>query len=897
MLDGTQLTRGESRELLDAENAELGRSRGWLVEDPRRTRPRYEDGRFLTARDLTRDQQYFLTRQADLGQLTGGGVMAGLEVALIEATRRIRVGAGHGLTPAGELVAVRQTVEVDLNDLPRVQNLEATFGLDTRALPPLRTQSGCFVLALRPVEFTANPVALYPTSVSGERRLEDGDIIEATAITLIPFPGERMRDAALQARARLAKQVFIGEPLGGLPAGALPIAVVGVDRGVVRWVDQDLVRREASVDGALSLSSLGRRSVREAYFRQYLRHLADVLRDRGAAGLDERITATDYFEALPPVGALPVASVEVREREIVQWFLPSEMTVELTLLPRDELPGLVNEALALPPIDLGAGPDALEAIPMLIVAPIERSEFQRLALQLQGVTSITPARRAVRPVARVRPVDVLNALRLRRLAPAPADPVPIDLGPWSTALTSLQQGGGSLLFVRRRQLPQVAHVVPRIRITEPDLAGNLAPLAQQRLAAASETDRFNGVFATAPAEGLERAESLLTQPDPPAPRFGRHMIVNGFMAELSYRTRRRIVPLAEQGPLGTAPGPGAAAALRIRPLTLEDVEVVALRYAASELGSGIQQLESALPANRSDVGPAELEALDIDIDELPENPRLAFDSAAVGQVLAQALRIPEIDLKARGLGTPELRRAFALGLLVRAQRADVPGIRTLVGIVVEPNQNPPVDSPVWDVVDRMGEGKPFAIVYEGSEPEVRDALDQLIAQPWMSGPADNPRAGARLLSTGLLMELVLVGWGIELRNGADVGQVLDAIDNWTAGDLVVPGLSSPPPAGRPRLTIGDPRVDEGILATYRVLDERAPVALERLALSQAPRDRRVFGCARLCNDYASVLQSTRITDATATAAGGAINTAIAARDLVQISSLFTSLDTVAGGGG
>src|SRR5690606_40447979 len=89
--------------LAAAEVADL-RAAGVLIEDPRRQRPRYFDGRFLAARDLIRDQQYFLSREADLGQAAGSGVASGLFVQEDDAPQTLRVLAGHGLTPGGELV-------------------------------------------------------------------------------------------------------------------------------------------------------------------------------------------------------------------------------------------------------------------------------------------------------------------------------------------------------------------------------------------------------------------------------------------------------------------------------------------------------------------------------------------------------------------------------------------------------------------------------------------------------------------------------------------------------------------------------------------------------------------------------------------------------------------------
>ena len=70
-------TRGSARERLDRDEvAQMDEAR-LLVRDDRRRRPFYFDGRFLAAADLVRDQDYFLTRQADLGRAGGAGVVGG----------------------------------------------------------------------------------------------------------------------------------------------------------------------------------------------------------------------------------------------------------------------------------------------------------------------------------------------------------------------------------------------------------------------------------------------------------------------------------------------------------------------------------------------------------------------------------------------------------------------------------------------------------------------------------------------------------------------------------------------------------------------------------------------------------------------------------------------------
>ena len=51
-----------------------------IVEDERRRRPLWFDGRFLDAKALTAEQNYFLSRQADIARVVGVGVVQGLMV-------------------------------------------------------------------------------------------------------------------------------------------------------------------------------------------------------------------------------------------------------------------------------------------------------------------------------------------------------------------------------------------------------------------------------------------------------------------------------------------------------------------------------------------------------------------------------------------------------------------------------------------------------------------------------------------------------------------------------------------------------------------------------------------------------------------------------------------------
>ena len=213
-----EFIRGSNRELIPGAVAAVLRRAGALVEDARRERPLWRDGRFLSARDLIREQQYFLTREADLGRAAGSGVAVGLEVTEGGGPQTLSIAPGHGITPSGELVLLQNPLTLNLADVPRAEQLSGKFGLGRIPVPPLRSRTGLFALALRPVEFTANPVGAYPTSITGQRSVEDGDIIEASAVVLVPWFDDGGADALDARRGRAARAIFVDHADRGLSA-------------------------------------------------------------------------------------------------------------------------------------------------------------------------------------------------------------------------------------------------------------------------------------------------------------------------------------------------------------------------------------------------------------------------------------------------------------------------------------------------------------------------------------------------------------------------------------------------------------------------------------------------------------------------------------------------------
>ncbi len=447
-------TSGPAREKLTWETAQALETARAMLHDDRRVRSFFFDGRFLTAKDLTREQNYFLTRQADLSRANGTGVMHGLTVTPSQDRTTLTVRLGHGLTPGGELVVVpRDLTGIRLDDIPEIQRLDAAFGLAPVPRELARSRSGLYVLVLRPVEYTANPVASYPTSMGAARTTQDGDIIEAVALTLIPYPDPVGGGTFETRRSRAAHEVFAGAGMRNLPVDALPLAMLALDRGTLRWLDTFLVRREV---GAEQRSVVGfgvaSRELREAHALQYQQHLKEVLQARRAAGQSERFLASEHFFTLPAAGTLPAAAIEAGS--LTEFYFPPEVDVELTVVAEDELGAILDESMQLPPIDLTQTGEALESVSVLVMVPVARHGMAQRLEGLREVLRAAPLKlraAAVGQVARRLPAHALLDLTRRwQVQPVPEAPV-TDLV--DAAWSELLSGSRTLWYACRRSLP------------------------------------------------------------------------------------------------------------------------------------------------------------------------------------------------------------------------------------------------------------------------------------------------------------------------------------------------------------------------------------------------------------------------------------------------------------
>ena len=420
-----------------------------LVGDSRRWRPRWFDGRFLAASDLQAEQNYFLVRQSDIGRAGGSGIVDGLMVSEVVTTgvERLRIEPGSGVTDTGELIVLPEALLVDPANVPEIQRLDAAFGLQIIPNEPGRNRTGLYVLGLRLVEWTANPIGAYPTSLTGQRTVEDGTIVEGVAVSLVPYPDTGNEESWHRRRARVAREIFAEGRDRGLDSGVLPLALVALRGNFIEWVDPFMVRRETGAERPAGMDfGFGARALREAHLLQFQRHLADALN----ANSDQPFAATAYFDALPPIGQFPAGTLDADH--LTQRFFPAGIEVDLSFVPEDELPALIEESLLLPPIDLTDSLEERAGTGVIVLVPLRRADFTQRRASLPNwdaqLPRLRPAFLQIKGFA--TPKELLLAQQFRPVLAAPVA-APEEQA-WRQLLRDALKNP-LLWYVRRRHLP------------------------------------------------------------------------------------------------------------------------------------------------------------------------------------------------------------------------------------------------------------------------------------------------------------------------------------------------------------------------------------------------------------------------------------------------------------
>lgn len=343
------------------------------------------NGRLLTSRDLSREQDARRTADARLGAAMGGGIAWGLEVnASAAASGKVRVDPGLAVGVAGNALRLARPASVTLVQAPSVSTASGTGNFSPcKPLGPgtYVAGDGLFLLTLAPIE-QAHDLAPVLAIDNSRTRCNTDVTLEAVQLRLLRINdfnatgtdaravarlrndvaydcfGAKPRQAAhaqpLTSAVRMASQQVMPLGLldrmrvdGSLSLCEVPLALVYMVGDAIVFIDgQSVRRRVASAGGTVPWTPwLGERlqASTEAQFAQFQEHMAET-----PAVLAE--AATQSLNWLPPAGFLP-SSTDWRR------FLGARAPVREVPLAAGDATEVLASALACDPVQLAQTSD------------------------------------------------------------------------------------------------------------------------------------------------------------------------------------------------------------------------------------------------------------------------------------------------------------------------------------------------------------------------------------------------------------------------------------------------------------------------------------------------------------------------------------------------------------
>ena len=314
------------------------------------------NGRLLTSKDLTREQQARRESDSRLGLAIGDGVAFGLQAARdtdtdTPAAPVLRVQAGLAVNRAGQTLRLTADTRVALT---RKFNATTTADAGTRTgncgcafanCDPIAdgvyvAGAGVYVLTLAPAQSSEGRAASNGLDPSNVRCNTDA-MVDALQFRLLALNPQRYADLDLASplfRNRLAYRCFgieareqhVADPWRADPpsyglidelrsvSGALsdrevPLAILYWTAAGLQFVDTWAVRRGLIAPDALDSGAFVARRRRlveaQAMCAQFQAQLADVL---AGASSPAAVAATDFVRYLPPYATVPLQSGPLR---------------------------------------------------------------------------------------------------------------------------------------------------------------------------------------------------------------------------------------------------------------------------------------------------------------------------------------------------------------------------------------------------------------------------------------------------------------------------------------------------------------------------------------------------------------------------------------------------------
>jgi ribosomal protein L7/L12 len=394
------------------------------------------------------------------------------------------------------------------------------------------------------------------------------------------------------------------------------------------------------------------------------------------------------------------------------------MPAVLSLVPEDELPALVEEALLLPPIALGVDEAVLAATPVTVFVPVARPVFEATLRQLSGGERRLPPRVTL-GLAPLKPMDLLEAL----VTAAGRRPEPSLSALTDEGWRALLGGRRYLWYARGRQIAprdDLFGVTSPFRLPselpdEPDEPGEPDEPDEPEVPDGSdrnELERNVHIWATKVGEeqalldlrarsndvGRDRMHGLLDE----LIKHGDDLLARGAMFELHQLEKingttvgpvQRRFAIAElgQGLARITPklldAPAAEPGFRLRLVTAGAQTVDVIRLVREFTGLGLREAKAIVDNVPSDVPIgtrdqtavrsfiAQLRALGAQAEVLTGGGGTATDPAEVKRrslLLIASMALPELDQIGRTANVDLLERAIAKLLDVVAEPSTKP---------------------------------------------------------------------------------------------------------------------------------------------------------------------------------------------------------------------------------
>ena len=368
----------------------------FVEQTPRLGRLHYFPGRHLTDVALGLEQAVRAQRLALRGRAVTSGVVDGLEVTWLTVAGGVefRVSPGHALTADGIDLVIDRTVEVSYEDLKLYDHaLQQVSELPLGIMDDAPASAYAAVLLLQPgfADDADLPLALQHeddgTDFTPCPRVPEDEVYfkttstDAARLILYPIPWDEPPGPLWQ--NRVAWSVFNREAAGDpIPWHALgvPLAVIGFDDSLApEWIDRHAVVRPAGRprERVLIRPTFDAR-VWPARFDQFCAQLSL---------LTEPLPAASIAQFLPPIGLLPRMYLTLAKQagtgttppswRPTQQFFPTGYTIDVSVIPLEQLDALIADTVRLQPFDLSH----LDAVRLLL--PVSQQWFDPELLKIE----------------------------------------------------------------------------------------------------------------------------------------------------------------------------------------------------------------------------------------------------------------------------------------------------------------------------------------------------------------------------------------------------------------------------------------------------------------------------------------------------------------------------------